>query len=303
MATHDLFAGVLPFFHVAEEKSFRRAAVRLGVTPAAISKSVLRLEEELGVKLLARTSRSVVVTPEGTTFLARCRDAIASVTAGRELVSERGRQPHGEVTLTVPPVLSRLLVAGLPRLASRYPKLTTRFVVTDRVANLSDEGIDVAVRMGPLPESSLVARRLRGSRWVTLAAPSYVASHGLPASPRDLERFECIRFVAPDGRARDWTFAEPKGGTSTIKVDGRVLVDQGERLIDAAVAGLGVCQVLDLMVGPHVRDGRLVPLLASFAAEGPAITALARPERSRSPNVRAVFAYLAETFRDPEALG
>ncbi len=295
MSAHDLFSGILPFFHAAEERSYRRAAARLGVTPAAISKSVLKLEEDLGVKLLARTSRSVSLTPEGSIFLARARDAIASVTDARELVSSARRQPHGEVKLTVPPVLSGLVVAGLPRLTTRYPKLTVRFVVTDRVTSLMEDGIDVAVRMGPLPESSLVARRLRGSRWVTLAAPSYVAAHGPPTHPRELDQHDCIRFVAPDGRPREWAFTG-LGSESTLKVSGRVLLDQGERLIDAAVAGLGVCQVLDLMVGTHVLEGRLVELLGTHAAEGPTLTALARPERSRSANVRAVFTYLAETF-------
>ena len=298
MATDDLFSGVLPFVHVAEERSFRRAAARLGVTPAAVSKAVLKLEDDLGVKLFARTSRSVSLTPEGTVFLARCRDAVASVQSGRELVSESRRAPRGEVLVSTTPILSGIAVSQLGSLLTRYPKLSIRFTFTDRMVRLAEEGIDVAVRIGELGDSSLVSRRLRGSRWVTLAAPSYVARHGPPAHPRDLERLDCLRFVAPDGRPRDWWFADPPDRAPyAMRVSGSVLLDQGERLLDAAMAGIGACQVLDFMVGPLLREGRLVEILGTYAAEGPPITALAAPERSRTPNVRALFAYFAEAFR------
>ncbi len=293
-----LFAGVLPFARVAEEKSYRRAGERLGVTAAAVSKAVLKLEEELGVKLLVRTSRSVALTPEGELFAARCRDAIASVQAGRELLAHAQRQPAGEVKITVPFILGRIVTRELEALASRYPLLSFRVSTTDRFVRLADERVDVAVRIGALRDSALVARSLGGSRWVTVASPAYLARRGTPKRPDELAAHACLQFVAPDGRPRDFTFSEPKTGAEVLtKVKGRLLVDQGEHLLEAAAAGFGVAQVLDFMLPEHLSRGRLVEVLAPWAAPGPELHVLATRERSRAPAVRALLDHLAGVLR------
>ncbi len=298
----NLFAGVLPFFHVAEERSFRRAAERLGVTSAAVSKAVLKLEEDLGVKLLGRTSRTVTLTPEGATFLERCREAIGSLQAGRELVSASRRLPKGTIHVTLPFILGDLVAAELPRIAGRYPNLRFRVSMTDRLVKLVDETVDVAVRIGTLADSSLVSRHLCNSRWVTVAAPSYVARRGPPMHPDDLEQYDCLQFVAPNGKARDWSFINPRGEAPlSARIEPRLLIDQGETLLSAATAGLGVCQVLDFMVVRQLAAGELVEVLGAYAAPGPRISALTTPERSRAPNVRAFIAFLTETFRRVEA--
>lgn len=303
MSATDLFAGILPFVHTAEARSFRKAGERLGVTSAAVSKAVLRLEERLGVKLLARTSRSVALTPEGTAFLARCRDAIASVEAGHEQLSESRRAPHGEVHLTLPFILGRVIVPELGRLASRYPRLTYRLTMTDRLTRLVEEQVDVAIRIGALEDSSLVVRPLRVTRWVTVAAPGYLARRGVPGHPRDLARHDGLCFVAPSGRPRDWTFTEPgRGARLSAAPPPRLLINQGEHLLAAALAGLGLAQVLDFMVGDHVADGRLIEVLGELAAVGPPIQALVTPERSRAPNVRAVLDHLDDQLRRSDRL-
>ncbi|MFT3838080.1 MAG: LysR family transcriptional regulator [Myxococcaceae bacterium] len=296
--TDELFSGVMPFFQVAEERSFRKAAQRLGVTSAAVSKAVLKLEESLGVKLLVRTSRTVALTPEGATFAARCREAISSVQAGRELILEAQRQPTGEVAITVPFILGRIVTRDLHLLGARYPRLTFRVSTTDRLVRLPEEKVDVALRIGPLEDSTMIARHLRGSRWVTVAAPSYVAQRGAPAQPGELEKHECLQFVSPDGRPRDWTFLDRHARhVLTTRVKGRLLIDQGEHLLDAAAAGFGICQVLDFMVGEQLAQGRLVEVLPEWAANGPPIHALTSPERSRAPAVKAVVGHLVETLR------
>jgi len=299
MSTADtLFQGVLPFFRVAEERSYRRAAQRLGVTAAAVSKAVLKLEDELGVKLLVRTSRSVALTPEGELFAARCRDAISSVQAGRELIVESQRQPSGEVKLTVPFILGRIVTQGLGALAARYPQLSFRVSATDRLVRLAEEGVDVAVRIGALTDSSLISRPLRGSRWVTVASPTYLAQRGAPRRPDQLDEHRCLQFLAPDGRPRDWSFVDPKSRAMvTAKVRARLLVDQGEHLLEAAASGQGIAQVLDFMVTEHVSSGRLVEVLELWAAQGPAIHALATPERSRAAAVRVLLDHLGDTLR------
>jgi DNA-binding transcriptional LysR family regulator len=293
----DLFTGVLPFFHTAQERSFRRAAERLGVTPAAVSKAVLRLEEELGVKLLVRTSRTVSLTPEGSAFLERCREAILSVQTGRELLTQARKAPRGELRVTLPFILGNLVVPRMATLSARYPELSFRVAMTDRPLRLAEEGVDVAVRIGVPADSGLIGRHLRDSRWVTVGAPTYVARRGPPSHPGDLAGHNCLHFVAPDGRPREWTFLEPASGEARpTRVEGNFSIDHGEHLLAAAVSGLGLCQVLDFMVEEHLREGRLVEVLASYSAAGPPIYALCTAERRRSPNVTAFLAFLAEVF-------
>jgi len=293
----DLFTGVPHFFHVAEERSYRRAARKLGLTPAAVSKAVLKLEEKLGVKLLQRTSRAVALTPEGAAFVTRCREAISSLQAGHEQLSESRRQPRGELSLSLPFILGRVVVPALPRLAARYPDLSVRVTMTDRLVRLQEEQVDVGVRVGAREDSALISRPLGGSRWVTVAAPSYLARRGEPSRPEELARHTCVQFVAPSGRPRDWTFTGGKGGPGReVKVEGRLRIDQGELMLEAAAAGFGVCQVLDFMVGERLQDGRLKEVLQRWSAQGPMLHAVAAPERARTPNVKACFAFLADAF-------
>lgn len=292
MADEDLFTGVLPFVRTAEAASFRKAAERLGVTTAAVSKSVARLEERLGVKLLMRTSRSVRLTPEGQVYLDRCQQAVASLQTARELVSQSLQEPRGEVQVTLSPVLGRIVIGGLPHLFARHPHLAVRVHTSDRVSRLAEEAIDVAIRLGGREDSALVARTLLRPRWRTVAAPALLARHGTPTSPADLERMPAVRFVGPTGRAAPWVFAD--GSRPTIT--GALVTDSGEQVVRAAVAGVGVAHALDFMVEDEVREGRLVPVLDALATEGPTVSSVSTPERAKTPNVRAVVGWLAETF-------
>ncbi len=295
--TAELFAGVLPFAKVAETSSFSQAAEELGVSTAAISKAVSRLEERLGVRLLTRTSRSVALTPEGVQFWARCREAISSMEAGRELMSQSRRQPSGPLSVSMSFILGSRVVPELARFTARHPKITLRVTLSDRISRLGQENIDVALRVGARQDSSLVERRLLAPRWVTVASPGLLAQSGLPKSPADLERFNCLRFILPSGRPRDFSFRDPGSGASeTLAVNGNLQIDHGDRLLDAALSGMGVAQVLDFMVVEHVRAGRLVELLAEFSPPGPPVCAVSAPERSKTPNVRAFVAFLTELF-------
>lgn len=293
----ELFAGIIPFVHTAEERSFRRAAAHLGVSPAAVSKAVAKLEEDLGVRLLTRSSRHVALTAEGEIFLGRCREVIAGVRGARDVVSHARRAPHGEVVVTLPFILAPLVAPALSEPAARYPRLTFRLRLSDRISRMVDEGIDVALRIGDLGDSSLVRRLLRRTRWVTVAAPSYLARRPAPASPAKLAGHNCLRFVAPNGRPREWSFRGTDAAPERMPVEGNLLVDHGEFLVQAARSGMGVCQVLDFMIEDDLREGRLIEILAGHAAEGPPIHALSLPEKARSPNGRAVLDFLTELFR------
>ena len=296
----DLFTGVLPFLHVAEERSFRKAAERLGVTVAAVSKAVRRLEEELGARLLERTSRQVALTSEGAAFLERAREAVAQMRAARETVAQAHRAPRGPLTVSLPFILGPVLLPRLARLQARHPQLTLHVRMSDRLSRLVEEQVDVAIRLGGLEDSSLVARRLLHTRWMTLAAPTYLARHGTPENPTDLERHACLKFVDPKGLTREWRFRQTPGGAeAVVRTRAAIDVDHGPALLDLAAAGAGLCQVLDFMSDARMRDGTLVEVLAEHAAEGPQVHALCLPGRQSVPRVRALLQLLVEELRPP----
>src|SRR5687767_1459030 len=169
-----MFRGVVPFVMVAEERSFRRAATRLGVSAAAVSKAIQALEARFALPLLVRSSREVALTREGELLFARCKEAVAAVAGARESLESTKKLPAGELVVSAPYVTSTLLAPALVLLRSRYPQLDLRVMVTDRLSKLAEESVDIAVRVGPLSGASLVARRLRRTRIVTVAAPAYL---------------------------------------------------------------------------------------------------------------------------------
>jgi LysR family transcriptional regulator for bpeEF and oprC len=293
----ELFQGVVPFAEVAERGSFSQAAEHLGISTPAVSKAVRRLEERLGLKLLTRTSRSVELTPEGERYLERCREAIASMAAAREQMGAARRAPSGELRVSMSLILGPQLVALLPRFTARYPRVTLRISLTDRVSKLREEHIDVALRVGVRNDSALVQKRLFATRWVTVAAPAFIARHSLPRTPAELKALNCLRFILPTGKPRDFSFRSPDASdTQELPVKGNLLIDHGQQLLEGALAGLGVVQVLDFMVVDHLRAGTLVELLPHYSAPGPPICTVAAPERHKSPNVRAFNDFLGTAF-------
>jgi DNA-binding transcriptional LysR family regulator len=288
----DLFAGVLPFVRTAEERSFGRAAASLGITTAAVSKAISKLEGDLGVKLLDRSSRKVALTREGAIFLERCQHAVLGVQGAREAMQEARREPQGELAVTLPFILAPFVVTDLVRLSTQYPRLSFRLHVSDRMARLADESYDVAIRVGELAAPSQVSRLLRKTRWVTVASPSYLRRAPAPTTPAELVAHDCLRFVGSNGKPRAWEFSD-----GDRAVTGSLLVDHGEYLLGAAISGMGICQVLDFMVAEPVRDGALVEVLADHATDGPGIHAIATASRARSASVRAFIRFLVEAFR------
>lgn len=292
----DLFSGVLPFVRAAEERSFRRAAARLGLTPAAVSKAIARLEEQLGVRLLSRTTRQVALTREGELFLTHCRQAVTEVDTGRDAVAQARRVAQGDVTLSLPFILGPHVVQRLGGFRARFPSLTLHLHVTDRHVRLGEERVDVALRVGVLPDSELIARRLMQPRWVTVASPKYLARRGTPHRLAELAEHECLKFRPPRGGTVEWTFRDAR-----VKTASSLDTDQGELLVGAALSGLGLCQVFDFMVERPLRDGTLVEVLAEHATEGPPVHALCSPGQQRVPRVRALFDYLRDAFAEGAA--
>lgn len=286
--TIDLFRGVVPFVAVAEELSFHRAAIRLGVTRAAVSKAVQALEAELGVRLLERTSRTVSLTREGAMFFQRCKDAVDAVTVARSDTADARRAPQGEAVVSAPFLVARPVVSAVALLKRRHPRLTVRLHITDALAKVG-AGVDVAVRIGGSDET-LAARTLRDTRWVTVAAPAYLARNPAPLRTDELFAHDCLVFLAPNGRPRSWSFA-----AGDVDVSAAFIVDHGPSLLDAARDGMGIAQVLDFMVEEDVKAGRVVEVLARDATIGPSVRALSVAGR-RSPNVKAILDALTSAF-------
>jgi len=291
----DLFSGVVPFVTAAEAQSFRGAARKLGLTPSAVSKAITRLEARLGLRLLNRTSRSVSLTEEGEAFLRGCQEAVVSVRSAEERVLQAHRAPRGRLTVSLPLLLGKLVVLpALKQFCERYPALSVHASLTDRVVSLAEENVDAVVRVGTLADSRLSARKLRDVRWLTVAAPTYLAQRGIPRTPAELSSHNCLKFVLPNGTVQEWEFGAP-GAARAIETQGSLFCDHGEGLIEAACAGLGVFQAHDYSVAKPLAAGRLVEVLADFIAPGPPISLLVAPGKRVSPKIRAFVEFMIET--------
>lgn len=270
--------------------SFVGAATALDLTTPAVSRSIARLEHALGVRLLQRTTRKVSLTDEGRAYHAHCvrllegfAEASDSVKLGRALA-------QGRLRVDVPMSLGRLvLLPALPALLAANPALELQFGMSDRLVDLLEEGVDAAVRIGDLLDSGLVAQRVGQTRWVTAAAPGYLAGRARPTRPRDLARLDCIAFFYPStGKTRAWEFVR-KGVREVFEPDARVVIGNAEATVDAAVQGMGVVHTLDFLLEPAIREGKLERLMTAWEAPGPPISVVYPSNRYLSARVR-VFA-------------
>lgn len=289
------FDDIDSFLAVADATNFRRAAETLGVTPAAVSKAVARLERRLGATLFLRTTRRVALSPEGEAFRLRCRAALSEIEAGIGEIDTSRRTMSGELVMTAPFIVGRLLSARLPEFLATYPALSVRLELTDRRVDLPGERVDIAIRIGDPGEPALVVRRLAGLRWVMVASPDYLAAQGVPSRPGDLAGHRGLAFLAPSGHLAPWRFLEHGRDHESTPTPGLV-VDEGEFLLDAAIAGGGIAQVFSFMATEALAGGRLKSVLDSFQPEGPQINAVFAPGRNANPRVRALLDFLYRVF-------
>jgi DNA-binding transcriptional LysR family regulator len=257
----DRFRELATFLAVAEEGAFNAAARRLRASPPAVTRQVTALEERLGVQLLARTTRQVTLTEAGR----RLRDDAARILGALEEAeaTAAGVQtvPSGELSLTAPVLFGRRFVAPILRdYLDAYPAVTARALFIDRNVSLQDEGLDVALRIGPLSDSALTALRVGTLRRVVVAAPAYLKRRGTPKTPDDLRGH---RLVFPTGVAEvaTWTFVK-NGRSRTLRLTPALRLDSIEATIDAAVAGWGITRLLSYQVADEIAAGKLVEILA-----------------------------------------
>ncbi|MBO1114123.1 LysR family transcriptional regulator [Bordetella petrii] len=300
MATpSDHLNHIATFVRVAEARGFTSAARRLGISTAAVSKSVARLENRLGVKLLNRTTRSISLTDDGELFYQRCRGILSDLEGAEAAVTRASVSPRGKLRVHSPMGLGRrIILPSLSLLTQRYPDLSVDMDLSDRTPDLAEEGIDAALRVGAPADSRLIARPLSRSVFVTCASPAYLAARGVPQTPDDLARHNCLAYVVPQtGRYHDWEF-QRDGRHLVYTPAGTLNVNNAEALLDAVIAGGGIARVAAFLAARAVQDGRLRLVLADWIAPGPQIHLVYLPNRHLSPRVR-VFADLMAQVLPP----
>ncbi|HEY5955346.1 MAG TPA: LysR family transcriptional regulator, partial [Polyangiaceae bacterium] len=247
--------------------SLSAGARRLGMPLATVSRKVSELEQHLKTRLLNRSGRQLTLTDAGQSYVASCKRILEQLGEADRAAMGEYSSPRGELTITAPLVFGRThALPVVTEFLEAYPEIDVRLVLSDRVANLFDEHFDVAIRVGDLPDSSLVATCIGGIHRVVCASPGYLSAHGTPLKPRDLERHYCVTFEGLTS-PQIWIFRSAKGDLS-VAVHSRLAVNTAEAAIDAAAAGLGITRVLSYQVAAAERTGNLVRLLCSF--ESPA---------------------------------
>lgn len=288
------------FAAVMETGSFAEAARRLGTSSGQASKLVSRLEADLGVRLLNRTTRALSPTEVGQAYFERIRAVIEELDSLGEAVKNRSGSVSGRLKLTAPLSFgNKQLVPALVAFAARYPEVSFEVSFSDRVVNLVDEGFDAAVRIGHQSDASIVTRKLCESRIVAVASPAYLAVRGTPQHPQDLAQHDCV--VDTNFKDRDnWHFLVG-GSRVTVPVRSRLYLSNADACVAAAEAGLGVTQVPSFVAGDAIHAGRLVALLRGMEPPAVPLQAVYPPGRHLALKVRALVDFLAERFRgEPE---
>ncbi|MFJ4257631.1 MULTISPECIES: LysR family transcriptional regulator [Pseudomonas] len=284
------------FVAVGELESFAAAARRLDISPAAVTRAVSALEDQLGVKLLLRTTRSVRLTEAGGRYLEDTRHILASINEANAAAAGINATPKGDLAVTAPILFGKKFVMPcIVRYLQQYPEVDVSAYFLDRVVNMVEEGMDVAVRIGPLPDSGLKALRVGKVRRMLCASPDYLARHGVPKHPSDLAGHAVIGTTNLSPRA-GWRFGVTEEPTM-VRMKPRLTVTSNDGAIAAASGGLGIARLLSYQVADELADGQLQVILAEYEEAPWPIHVLHRESKYGSAKVRAFIDMLAQALR------
>ncbi|MDB5989462.1 MAG: LysR family transcriptional regulator [Herbaspirillum sp.] len=291
------------FCTVVETGSFRSGADRLGVSTSSVTNQIAALEARFGVRLLNRTTRRMSLTDEGRHCYQMAQRILGDVGTLEDDLSGAHLEPRGLLRVDMPGLVSRLFVAPvLPSFLDRYPDITIRATVSDRLVDMVEEGIDVMVRIGSLPDSGLVARHLMPTKYICCASPAYLQRFGVPTRPEDLVDHRCLNFVLPKTRQiRSWQFIRPDQPDEAAlqhSPAGRIAMDHVDSLIAMCEAGAGIAQFMSLSVSEQLRDGRLIAILTDWQAPGPSVSALYQHRHHRVARVQVFLDFLVDIFKE-----
>ena len=284
------------FVAVAEARGFAAGARRLGRSAPVVTRAVADLERRLGARLLQRTTRIVRLTEAGTRYLSDCRRILAEVDAAEESLHAPDGKPRGALNVTASRIFGRMFVTPLVLdFLAAHREITVRTVLDDHVIDLIEAGVDVAVRIGPLPDSSFAATRVGQVRRVLCASPGYLARHGTPRKPADLEALDALVFSGASARS-EWTLGNGRAAR-TVRPRSVLSTNDTDVIIAAALAGHGIARVLSYQVGDAVAAGKLVRLLAPFEPAPIPVSVVCPAGRGSSPKVRAFFDFAVARLR------
>jgi DNA-binding transcriptional LysR family regulator len=283
---------------VVKHSSYAKAAEELNLSPSGVSRIISRLEERLGVRLVQRTTRKLSLTEAGAAFHSRTSQVLVDLAEAEAEVQSTALKPRGNLRVSAPVVFGQMYIAPmLDELLGENPELSVEVSLMDRFVDLIEEGLDLAIRIGSLSDSRLIARRLCTNHRVLVAAPSYLERAGIPSHPSELARHDCVLFTG-FSRPREWRLIGPDG-TVSVGVTGRVASNNVEVLRTAAKQGMGITFGATLSVGPALLSGELVRVLTDYELEPTAIFAVYPSARQLSTKVRATVDYLARRLEDP----
>jgi DNA-binding transcriptional LysR family regulator len=292
----DRLATMEAFVRVADTKSFSEAARRLRSSKSLVSRQVAALEAELGVRLFHRTTRSLTLTEEGRGYHAQVTRILAEIDDANKSVSQTQASPRGKLKLSAPMSFGILhLAPALPDFFARCPEVEIDLSLNDRYVDVVDEGFDLAIRIGRLADSSLVARKLAPMRLVLCASPAYLDTQGTPNLPDDLRTHQCLCY-STNSLAPEWRFQAKDGSPIAVPVRGRLHANNGDVLRSAALRGQGIVYLPSFIVGADLQAGTLVSLLADYIPADAGIFAVYPHSRHLSAKVRVFIDFLAERF-------
>lgn len=291
----ERLTGIAAFARAASLGSFTAAARSLSVSPSAVSKTIQRLEQQLGLRLFTRTTRSLVLTPEGRDLHQRALHLLSAVEDLVQSAAAAQSEPSGTLRIAASlPIGTRLLAPALPEFRRRYPQVKIDLRLNDQFVNLVEEGVDVALRIGHLADSGFISRGLAKIRLCAYASPAYLAARGTPRKPEDLQAHDCINFrYQASGQLLRWTF---KVGNRTLEFtpDAAIVADVSDAVVEMLAAGGGIGMAASWIAAPYVERGLLLPLLREFSVDSSVITAVWPESRRGNPAVKAFVEYMQE---------
>ncbi|MEX2330000.1 MAG: LysR family transcriptional regulator [Marinobacter sp.] len=288
------------FKAVVDAGGFTAAAHLLGVSQPFVSQTMTSLERRLGVQLIHRSTRGHRLTGEGEQFLSACGRILNEIELAEAQVSSARSKVSGELRISAPLAFGLdQIVPLLPEAMADQPNVVFHLALSDSIANLIEDNVDVAIRMGRLTDSSLKSRKLCDLQRLVVAAPSYLEAHGLPQTPADLRRHNCLMWEGPRDHLNRWSF-RIDGTVETLLASGNFRSSNGLTLFELCTAGVGIMRLAEHLALPAIREGKLVPLLSDHQVhDDTAISAVFLPERELLPRIRNFVDYLVEAFRQP----
>jgi len=299
----DRFDTMLAFTRVVELESFTKAAMSLNLPKTTVSAQVLALEKRLRVKLLHRTTRRISVTTDGAAYYERAIRLLNELEETEAALNQATINPKGRLRVDVPTPLGRLvIIPSLPDFFNRYPEIQLEIGCDDRPIDLLEEGVDCVIRIGNLLDSSLVARRVGSMQFMLVASPDYLKAYGTPQIPDDLQRHQAVHFFSSKtGKVRNFIL-EHEGAQQEIPTIRKLAINNGDAIVAAALAGIGICQLPSFMVQGYLTEGKLEKVLGDYGAGSLPINALYPQNRHLSSKVRAFIEWVAELFSECELL-